>query len=296
MMPTKSRTGHVRKICGCATWKTCRHPWFVSYRQGTELGPDGTRRPRRLRRKLADLVGREPMDYADAQREARRAILAWQEGRDARRLQATDWPTLAALLDAYRQRPNGSRIDPYQCGPIVKTLVHDRPFGDWRAADVTREMIEAFQRQRPAVAGNRDLKLLSALFNWAVREGLVPATPFKIGTVTVVKLAREEPRSRRLQPGEEERLLLHARGGLRDLIIAALESGCRTGELLSLQWDQVLRDELFFPGGKTKAKKPRRVPLSTVLRAVLVTPSPPPRLSLGTKLDGADGLLKQHGG
>ena len=93
------------------------------------------------------------------------------------------------------------------------------------------------------------------------------ATPFKVGTVAAVKLAREEARTRRLQPGEDERLLLAA-GGLKDLIVAALETGCRLGELLSLQWLQV-RGDLFLPAGKTKAKKPRRVPISTVLQRVL---------------------------
>ena len=58
--------------------------------------------------------------------------------------------------------------------------------------------------------------------------GLVPTTPFKVGTVSAVKLAREESRTRRLQPGEEERLLLQS-NGLRDLIVAALETGCRLG-------------------------------------------------------------------
>ena len=38
-----------------------------------------------------------------------------------------------------------------------------------------------FRRQRPTVAGNRDLALLRAMFNWAVLGGLVPATPFKVG-------------------------------------------------------------------------------------------------------------------
>jgi integrase len=59
-------------------------------------------------------------------------------------------------------------------------------------------------------------------------------------------------------------------GGRKDLIIAALETGCRRGELLSLQWNQVLRSgESFFPVRKTKAKKPRRVPISSVLQGVL---------------------------
>lgn len=266
-MPRQSRTGNVRKLCDCAKWRECSHPWFVHYREGKELGPAGKMRERGLRRKLADLVGREPVDFRDAKTEAQRAIVAWKNGRDARELLPGDSPTLATVLDAYGQRPGGAAMDRYQRGPIVKTVVNGRLFGEWRAADVTREMVEMFRRQRPTVAGNRDLAMLRAAFNWAVLGGLVPSTPFKVGTVSAVKLSREEPRTRRLQPGEEERLLLAA-GGLRDLIVAALETGCRLGELLSLQWDQV-RADLFLPAGKTKAKKPRRVPISTVLQGVL---------------------------
>lgn len=73
----------------------------------------------------------------------------------------------------------------------------------------------------------------------------------------------------RLQPGESERLM-GAAGGLRDLISAALETECRRGELLSMQWHHVRfspRAELFLPAVKTKLD--RRVPISTELRRVL---------------------------
>jgi len=266
-MARHSKTEHVKKICGCAKWKECAHPWYVDYREGKEIGPSGKVRERGLRCKLAALVGREPKDFAEARAEARRAIVAWKDGRDARQLLPGDAPTLAAVIDAYGKRPHGAPLDRYQRGPIVRTMVNGRLFGEWRAEDITREMIESFRRQRPTVAANRDLAILRASFNWAVLGGLLPSTPFKVGTVSAVKLAREESRTRRLQPGEEERLLLAA-GGLRDLIVAALETGCRLGELLSLQWEQV-RGDLFLPAGKTKAKKPRRVPISTVLQAVL---------------------------
>ena len=71
-------------------------------------------------------------------------------------------------------------------------------------------------------------------------------------------MTREESRTRRLQPGEEERLLLAA-GRLHDLIVAALETGMRRGEILSLQWSQVRfspRAELFLPAVKTGQARP----------------------------------------
>ena len=60
--------------------------------------------------------------------------------------------------------------------------------------------------------------------------------------MTVVKLAMEmeTERTRRLEPGEEDALLAHAGPRLRGLIVAALSTGCRLGELLTLTWGQVL--------------------------------------------------------
>jgi integrase len=256
-MPSESKTDHVRKRCDCSKWKECSHPWYVDYQEGK----------RRYRPNLDKLIDRHPVDFVEAKKEARRAIDAWLDGKSAADLLAADRPTLATLLEAYRKRPDASASELYQVKPITTTKVNGRPFGEWHADEITREMIETYRSQRKRIAANRNLALLRALFNWAVLGGKLPSTPFKVGNVAAVKLVREEARTRRLQPGEGPRLLAHA-GELRDLIIAALETGCRLGELLSLQWEQV-RGDLFLPAGKTKAKKPRRVPISSVLRGVL---------------------------
>ena len=62
---------------------------------------------------------------------------------------------------------------------------------------------------------------------------------------------------------------------LRALIVAALSTGCRPGELLSLQWPQVRVDEqgqprwLLLPASKTKSAQARAVPIGATLRAEL---------------------------
>lgn len=68
------------------------------------------------------------------------------------------------------------------------------------------------------------------------------------------------------------RLMASCRSNLRDVIIAALETGCRKQELLSLQWHQVdwARNEVWLPGAKTKTKRPRRIPISSALYEVLI--------------------------
>ena len=59
---------------------------------------------------------------------------------------------------------------------------------------------------------------------------------------------------------------------LHDVVMTALETGCRKQELLTLQWSQVHweQNELFLPGTKTKTKRPRRIPISTALHEILV--------------------------
>jgi len=95
--------------------------------------------------------------------------------------------------------------------------------------------------------------------------------------VAVVKLdtRAETPRHRRLEPGEEDGLLRHAGDHLRALIAALLSTGCRVGELLSLQWKQVRRDEaavprwIVLPPTNTKTYKLRVIPIGARLRAEL---------------------------
>jgi len=66
-------------------------------------------------------------------------------------------------------------------------------------------------------------------------------------------------------------LLEHANGHLKDLIVAALETGMRKGELLGLQWEDVrwLQNEVRLPAPKTKTRRDRKIPISPTLREVL---------------------------
>src|ERR1019366_3399970 len=120
---------------------------------------------------------------------------------------------------------------------------------------------------------------LRAVFNWALGEGgLIDRTPFRRGEVSLIKRAPEARRSRRLEPGEATRLLAACPQRkdptsepppIRALIEAALETGCRRGELLTLQWAQVRLDgprpAIVLSAAKTKTKTQREIPISTRL-------------------------------
>jgi integrase len=131
---------------------------------------------------------------------------------------------------------------------------------------------------------NRSLARLRAVYNWAIPKKLVKDSPFKFNGVVVVKREDEPARSRRLKSDQEEEARLLAACGphLRAVVEAALATGMRSGEILSLQWHQVEgiqvddqtvtwapRAEIFLPAKKTKTKRDRRVPISTRLKGIL---------------------------
>jgi len=118
------------------------------------------------------------------------------------------------------------------------------------------------------VGTNRLLRRLRHIFNWAIAEGYVEASPFRRAGVAVVTLSPEKARSRRLEGDEERRLLDAAGPHLKALTIAALEAGC---ELLSLQWREVSLSQgmILLTAEKTKTERDRRVPITARLKAVL---------------------------
>ena len=127
------------------------------------------------------------------------------------------------------------------------------------------------------VAANRMHAHLSSIWSWATarKRGYATQTPFRDGEKVPDELrkTKERGRDRRLRPGEEEALLQHAGPHLRDCIVALLETGCRKGELLALQWQDVrwLQNELAIRWENTKTEHAREIPISPVLRKLLVT-------------------------
>jgi integrase len=125
------------------------------------------------------------------------------------------------------------------------------------------------------VAIDRLLAELRHFFNWAVTEGHLTTTPFRRGTTVVIKqTAAGQKRHRRLEGDEEARLLAVAAPQLRRLIIGAVETCARQGELLALQWADVSveRGELTIRAvleGARKTRKSRTIPISPRLQALL---------------------------
>jgi integrase len=116
------------------------------------------------------------------------------------------------------------------------------------------------------------LRLLRKIFNWGIRKGCVERTPFKVGTEPAIQLEREIPRHRRFtNPDDEGRLLAAASPHLHGIVVALLETACRVGEILQLQWKDVSleRRELIIRAEKARTRTDRLIPISSRLIAIL---------------------------
>ena len=161
-------------------------------------------------------------------------------------------------------------------------------FGDWALTEIKTADIEDFiaDLRKPRIVGkraderrltpasiNRTIELLRHMLNLAVGREYLEKTPFRRGTETLIKKLREDnQRRRRLATDEELRLLAAAPPHLRSMIITALDTGMRGGEMLALRFADIdtARGLIVLRGETTKSKKTRLVPISTQrLRAVL---------------------------
>ena len=114
---------------------------------------------------------------------------------------------------------------------------------------------------------NRDLSVLRHIFYWAVDQSILAANP-----LTRVKLARERRVRRPVMNVEEElRLLAAAPVHLKRIIIAALDTGMRRGEILHQRWEHVdfQRKVLSVTRSKTPEGEAREIPLTRRLFELL---------------------------
>lgn len=96
-------------------------------------------------------------------------------------------------------------------------------------------------KQRSIASANRELELMRAMMRFAIRQGWLTRSPFEMGDSLISK-GDETRRERTLSQDEEKRLLAVCTGRrahLRPLLIAAIDTAARRGELFKLCWRDV---------------------------------------------------------
>lgn len=115
---------------------------------------------------------------------------------------------------------------------------------------------------------NRDLQVLKHFLFWAIDEGLLAAN--LLSRMRLVP-ERRKPRSV-LSLTDEVRLLASSSGHLRPIIVVALDTGMRRGEVLNQRWEHVdfVRRILMVTKSKTAGGESREIPLTERVYQFLV--------------------------
>ena len=116
---------------------------------------------------------------------------------------------------------------------------------------------------------NKYLNLLSKAFNIGITEKIVAENPLRD-----IKRLREKNYKVRFLTKEEEVKLFkyideHA-PNIKPLIITALQTGMRKGEIFNLKWSNIDFEYDFIELLETKSGKSRKIPISETLKNVLL--------------------------
>jgi integrase len=288
-MRSRIRNHGLEKICNCqrSRWPKCPHAWYFRFK------PRGGHR---FQFSLDAELGRHIGSKTEAENEAtkiRVAILAgtFRRAGGAASPLSSNGITLDQFAPIYIERASkasGKRTwkeDDHRLALLREHRTGDgRRLGDVALTAITEDELEAFHSEQRAVGRatstlNHLIQTVKAAFRWATKKGYISRSP--VSEDSALKRGKVAQRRRRLSP-DEERAILDAAGvsagaarvRLQWLIIAALETGCRVGELLALQWADVdlSRRTVYVRAveeGARKAGRSRLLPMSARLGAVL---------------------------
>jgi integrase len=147
-------------------------------------------------------------------------------------------------------------------------------FSDIRLSVLDQSVVRRYREYRQAenpklkpATVNRDLSVLRRIINWGVEEKYLASNP--LGRL---RMERERRTKRPVLSLREERLLLAAASmHLRLIIICALLTGMRRGEILGQLWEDIDFDNriLYVSRSKTPEGEMREIPLAEVLYELL---------------------------
>jgi integrase len=277
------RNSGLRKICSCPRrgWPKCPHPWHFNFCwRGTPY-----------RFSLGRYAGREITGKTEAETladnlraEIRAGTFTLQPAPASTSKPQPDsneisFETFARLfLERYsRDRGKASwQDDGYMINQLLAfPVIDDGRLGEKSVRLVTEDDLEAFIKRlttqgRASSTRNHYVQLIRAMSRWAVKKGYRDA-PMVGDDSDVIRRKKEAQRHRRLEPGEEDKLLRSAGPHLQAMIVAALETCSRQGELLTLRWGDVSlpRGEIILRAEHTKDRENRILPISSRFREVL---------------------------
>jgi integrase len=221
----------------------------------------------------------ETLDADEARRRARSVLAKVHLGTDPQlekataRAQAT--VTLGSIVDSYLARHAAKRLKPSTFTDVRRYLrQHWAPLLELPVRNVTRADVAArlarIADANGGYAANRARVALSAVYAWAIAEGVADANPV-VGTRKPVE---EVARDRLLTNNELAAVWHHAGDGDFGAIVRLLIlSGQRREEVAAMTWEEIdLHNATWRIGAdRTKNSRAHEVPLAAQTAEILAT-------------------------
>jgi integrase len=218
--------------------------YVTGQRKRERIGPD---------KRLAETVLRK-----------RKVQIAEGKYLDKKRLPRCTFNELAALYLPWAQVHHRGYV-----ATRGRVILLCRVFGDKPLSDITPLTVDNYIAQRAEVCRpatvNRDMVVLRHMFVKAVAWGKALHNP----VAHVKPLRVNNRRLRYLSQEEMTRLLCVADDHLRPLLLMALHTGMRRGELFALTWQDIDFKQGIIRVMQSKSGKPREVPMTDTLRDTL---------------------------
>lgn len=167
-----------------------------------------------------------------------------------------------------RKKPSTLRGDAWRLKTLSEGTWAAKHLSAVRGVDLERWVEWRLKSGVSTATVNRDLNLGSALYRWALKLGYARENPFR-----KVDRLSEKGRAREIYlTAEESRALIDAcKLGTREVVLTALHTGMRRGELLALRWRciDLARREIVVEAATEKAGRGRVVPMTDELHAQL---------------------------
>ena len=239
-----------------------RRTWFVQYRLG--------QKQRRLR--LGTL---EQIDADKARVHARAALAKVSLGVDpaleTEEARAQAVVTLKRTAEDYLTRHAARRLKPGSFAEVERHLrKHWKPLGERPLSSISRALVSdrlgKIASENGPFAANRARSALSAMYAWAIGEGLANDNPVA-GTN---KATAEVTRDRVLSDEEVALVWQHAGPGDYGVIVRLLLlTACRRDEVGAMAWSELRGDIWSIPGDRTKNSLPLDLALPSLALEVL---------------------------
>lgn len=170
--------------------------------------------------------------------------------------------SLKECLERYQREvtvtKKGANQENYRIALWMRDPISDKPIGGIRSTDIAKWRDARIASGTSTGTARLDLALISHVYTIASKEWGMPV----INPVKNIRMPKAgKPRERVLLPGEEDKILAECSPEMRAIVILAIETAMRRGEILGMRREWIKGKVVTLPD--TKNNTVRRVPLST---------------------------------